>query len=189
MVEPEDELAPRPPKGSIKYQDIKNQERQPGDRYERLMAAEGGEVDDDDRAISHTVHAPYADDDLSKDEGVMTIEIGKDPDHDYIYKQGELGRRQPRPDSMMDRHGDMVDRIFRKKYSKGGIVSNDSHSFADESPNEFDDLVLDDHLEEHYTGANSGDEIGDRPEDHDRADIVARIMASRRKKDRNPRPA
>ena len=40
-----------------------------------------------------------------------------------------------------------------------------------------------------YTGANSGDEIGNEQEDEDRRDIVSRIMKSRRLMDRNPRPA
>ncbi len=87
---------------------------------------------------------------------------------------------------------DMVGRIMKGRaqhMSKGGRVANRTDDYTDEEPNQFDDLVKDDDLEEHYTGANSGDEIGDHQEDEDRHDIVARIMKSRRLKDRNPRPA
>lgn len=74
-------------------------------------------------------------------------------------------------------------------YSRGGRVSNDTPISADFADNQFDDLVKDDDLEEHYTGANSGDELGDAQEDEDRDDIVSRIMKSRKLRDRNPRPA
>lgn len=95
---------------------------------------------------------------------------------------------------------DMVSRIMKKRspayesearYSEGGRVSNNTHPFeADfEDPNEFDDLVLRDDLEFGYDGKNSGDELGNEQEDEDRKDIVSRIMASRRKKDRMPNPA
>lgn len=78
----------------------------------------------------------------------------------------------------------------RKMMSKGGMVANDTGegANADELPNQFDDLVLDDHLEQHDTGANSGDELGDHQEDEDRRDIVSQIMKSRKKKDRLPHP-
>lgn len=90
--------------------------------------------------------------------------------------------------------GDIVDRIMRKgmnKMSKGGMVANQEHGpmdedLADFSKNEFDDLVLRDDLDQSYTGANSGDEIGDGQEDEDRRDIVSRIMKSRKMKDKMP---
>jgi len=87
---------------------------------------------------------------------------------------------------------DMVSRIMKQRqhhYSHGGKVANRSEVEADFEPNEFDDLSKDDDLEQHYTGANSGDEIGDVQEDEDRHDIIERIMRSRRKKDRMPIPA
>lgn len=87
---------------------------------------------------------------------------------------------------------DMVARIMAsraKGYSKGGQVSNKTEPLADFEENEFDDLVKRDDLDFHYTGANSGDELGNEQEDHDRHDIVSKIMKSRRLKDRNPRPA
>lgn len=74
-------------------------------------------------------------------------------------------------------------------YSEGGMVANSDEMEADSSPNEFDDLHLRDDLESSYTGGNSGDELSSMGEDERRKDIVSRIMASRRKKDHNPRPA
>lgn len=86
--------------------------------------------------------------------------------------------------------GSMVDRIMKKRgYSKGGRVANDTGNTADFKPNEFDDLALRDDLEGGYDGANSGDELGNAQEDEDRRDIVSRIMRSRAKRDRMPRPA
>lgn len=128
-------------------------------------------------------------------------------------KLGMHGEDEQGPDSMMMAHGgelhgveeghqdemyemDMVDRIMKKRqmhYSKGGMIANggedDLERMADGQRNNFDDLALRDDLESSYTGANSGDELSSDREDHDRADIVARIMSSRRKKDRMPRPA
>lgn len=87
-------------------------------------------------------------------------------------------------------YGDeIVDRIMRKCYSKGGMVANDTPPIADSEEADYDDLALRDDLESSYTGANSGDELGDAQEDEDRHDIVSRIMKSRAKKDRMPRPA
>lgn len=84
---------------------------------------------------------------------------------------------------------DMVERIMKHRYSKGGEVANETEPMVDSEPAEYDDLVKDDDLEFHDTGANSGDEDGDEQEDEDRKDIVSRVMKSRKKKDRMPRPA
>lgn len=88
---------------------------------------------------------------------------------------------------------DVVDRIMSRRancMSEGGKVANGSmtEALADESPNEFDDLVLRDDLESSSDGENNGDFIGDEQEDADRRDIVARVMRSRAKKDRLPNP-
>lgn len=84
---------------------------------------------------------------------------------------------------------DMVSRIMKHRYSEGGMVANDTPPIADEMPADYDDLALRDDLEMSETGANSGDEIGDDQEDEDRDDIVKRVMKSRAKKDKMPRPA
>lgn len=86
---------------------------------------------------------------------------------------------------------DLVDRIMAKRYSKGGMVANggedDFEDMADSKPNEFDYLALEDTLEPHID--EDFNEHGDEQEMMDRHDIVARIMKSRMKKDKMPRPA
>lgn len=90
---------------------------------------------------------------------------------------------------MVDREDHLVDRIMEKRFSKGGMVANETDvAAADEMPAQFDDLVLDDDLSFSETGANSGDELGDAREDEDRRDIVAQVM-KKRNKQHNPRPA
>lgn len=89
-----------------------------------------------------------------------------------------------------DHEADMVSRIMKRMYSKGGMVANDvGIAEADKEPAEYDDLVLRDDLDSSYTGENSGDEIGNEGEDERRSDIVSRIMRSRKKGGRMPRPA
>lgn len=79
-----------------------------------------------------------------------------------------------------------------KGYSEGGMVANEDQGESASDPdemakwkdNEFDDLALRDDLESSYSGENSGDELGDEAEDHERNDIISRVMKSRMKKDR-----
>lgn len=82
----------------------------------------------------------------------------------------------------------IVDRIM-KRFAKGGAVEQDTPVMADFEDNDFDVLPGMEDTEADETGKNSGDEIGDEQEDDDRKDIVSRIMKSRSKKDRMPRPA
>lgn len=86
---------------------------------------------------------------------------------------------------------DMIGHIMKKlkHYSEGGKVSNEDEPVVDSEEAEYDDLEKDDDLKEHYTGKNSGDEIGDEQEDEDQRDTVSQIMKSRKKKDKMPRPA
>jgi hypothetical protein len=104
-----------------------------------------------------------------------------------IYEEHEENLKQlksmPKPKLKGLAHGGPV-----HHYSHGGKVANDDHAFEYEfhTPNQFDDLVKDDNLEFHYTGANSGDYLSDAREDHDRHDIVSKIMKSRAKKDKLP---
>lgn len=116
-------------------------------------------------------------------------------DNDEMDMISRIMQKRRQPEAEMEgplEESDLTSRIMHKRsqmYSEGGRIANEQHHFADESPNDFDDLALRDDLEFHDTGANSGDELGDSREEHDRSDIVARVMASRRKKDRMPRPA
>lgn len=62
---------------------------------------------------------------------------------------------------------DMIDRVMKNYYSKGGQVANDvGVAEADKLPAEYDDLVLRDDLED---TAGPGNEIGED-------DVVSRIM-------------
>lgn len=94
---------------------------------------------------------------------------------------------------------DMIDRIMMKRskdlssldrYSEGGKVANETDiDCADSMPAQFDDLVLRDDLKSSYDGINAGDYLDNEQENEDRKDIIARIMASRKKKDKLPNPA
>ena len=113
------------------------------------------------------------------DKGLMKHHYG-DPEEEetHLQHERELEEREEVHEEEHPRH-----------LSEGGRIANDDEPMADSEPAQYDDLVKDDHLHEHYTGANSGDEIGDEEEDEDRHEIVSRIMKSRRLKDRMPRPA
>jgi hypothetical protein len=88
-------------------------------------------------------------------------------------------------ETSMEEQG-LVDRIMmnRKqnnageaKFSEGGKVANQDEIEAGFSPNEFDDLHLNDNLESSYgDDDNSGDALGNEQEDKDRSDLVDRIM-------------
>lgn len=88
---------------------------------------------------------------------------------------------------------DMVGRIMRHRgyMAEGGEMRNETGEDADMEMNQFDDMVKEDpdFSKADYTGANSGDEIGNEHLDEDEEDLVARIMKQRRMKDRNPVPA
>lgn len=80
---------------------------------------------------------------------------------------------------------DMVGRIMKHRFSKG-----EEEPVADFESNDFDylDQIGGDH-EADYDEENSGDDIGNKAEDDDQHDVVKRIMKSRSKKDKMPRPA
>jgi hypothetical protein len=88
---------------------------------------------------------------------------------------------------------DMIGRIMAQRqemYSEGGKVSNrtDDEDLAGFEHNDFDVLGSDDDLEFEDTAANSGDELGNKQEDEDRADKIMRKMLASRKQT-NPKPA
>jgi len=113
-----------------------------------------------------------------------------------------LGHSKDDPESSphMAHGGDIVSRIMEarhpkpKKMAEGGLAADegeaDYHELADHDPNDFDYLSVsdrDDHTEN--SGASDGDELGDAQEDHDREDIIKRIMKQRSMKQHNPKPA
>lgn len=81
-----------------------------------------------------------------------------------------------------------------KKMAEGGLVdrimSARKGETADEKPADFDamdDMTIPDDAD--YTGANSGDMLGNEAMDENDADLIRRIMRSRAKKDTMPRTA
>lgn len=107
-------------------------------------------------------------------------EMGGEGFHDESY-MGNPGNAWDNYQST-EHEEDMVGRVMAQReqsYSEGGKVANSDEIEAGFSPNEFDDLHLRDDLESSYTGANSGDELGNAREDKDREDIISRIMRSR----------
>ena len=134
---------------------------------EGRMFAEGGEADSDD---------DYGHMEEPENEPIKSISL----------KPSYMAQDQDQEENPHD----MVAKVMSKhKYSKGGEVANDTPIHADFEENDFDDLAKDDGLNFSLTGKNSGDELGNHQEDHDRGDIIAKILRSRAKKDKNPRPA
>jgi hypothetical protein len=156
--------------------------------------ADGGEVSPQPTS-SATVDPKKASDMASSMKKAFGYADGGEVDDDFA--KAEEPPEKPAPITGAYAHGGMMDdddlvmRIMKKRYSKGGMVANDTPITADFEKNDFDMLALDgeDFAPADETGANSGDELGDDREDEDRHDIVSRIMKSRAKKDRLPRPA
>lgn len=144
-----------------------------------------GFVDHEGDDVKHDHMAMEEDDRMLNQHG--DDETG--PTGSRMAKGGFIGSEQS------DAHeDDMVGRVMKKRqkmYSEGGKVANDDHPFEYEfeEPDQFDVLAKEDDLKSSYTGANSGDELGNKRLDEDDEDIVSRVMRSRSKKDRNPRPA
>ena len=98
-------------------------------------------------------------------------------------------------------HSDPSKPIIMQKLAKGGVVDRimakrkgplaeamegeaEEDHLADSEENEFDDVVKEDSAESHIP---SDEEHSDEQEDEDRKDIVSKIMASRRLKDKMPK--
>lgn len=149
----------------------------PSSRRERAMMAFGGEA-----------RAETEDDRMLNQHG--DEEVGA---------EGTADDNEAEPDRMVEHPvenqadvEDMVGKIMAqrgKHFSEGGEVANDDEITAGFLPNEFDDLALRDGLEQSYTGANSGDELGNASEEERRRAMVAEIMRGRRGRERMPSPA
>lgn len=174
------------------------------------LYADGGQIEDNWQSAGN----PHGDGDLMGDahydaemeSGFMDHEGDmKRPNASALFENdkdlGQMGENETGPmgayaeggmaGEQTDSHMmDMIGRIISKRcYSKGGEVANDTPIVAGHKPNQFDDLVLRDDLESSYDGDNAGDHLGNAQESEDRKDIVSRVMKSRAKKDRMPRPA
>jgi len=122
--------------------------------------------------------------------------VAHEPTHDSMVEHDVMNQMGDEDEGAgdMDSINPMVMRIIMglaKGYSEGGQVANeesgestDEPTMAKASGNEVDDLALRDDLEFKSTGANAGDENDDAQENHDREDMVSRIIRSRSKKDR-----
>lgn len=150
------------------------------------MMAQGGPVDSVPEAPSKNAKAMQAG---ATSSGIPTWDEAKNNIKESL-GMAEGGEAEMHP--MI--HKIMMGRM--KGYSKGGMVANEDSGESTDEPtmakadgNEFDDLALDDDMSFDSTGSNAGDELGNEQEDHDEADIIARVMKSRAKKDHNPRPA
>ena len=119
-----------------------------------------------------------------KESGYLDMPPDSDKPNAAAMEETEHGQRGINDDDL-----DLVGRIMARMYSEGGRVANDTPPIADSEPADYDDLANRDDLESSYTGANSGDEIGDKQEDEDREDVASRAYRSWKKKDRNPSPA
>jgi hypothetical protein len=125
----------------------------------------------------------------SEDDLVTRIMEKRSPTFESEARLADGGPVLPGADSAQD----SMRKAF--KFSEGGRVANQEHGednndLAGFSPNEFDDLVLRDDLESTYgEDDNAGDSLDNEGENERREDIVARIMKSRAKKDKLPRPA
>lgn len=102
-------------------------------------------------------------------------------------KRKKMGMKSDADPDMSSMHEDVVDRVMAKRMAEGGMV-NDESDRADSKSADFDELDQEPVTEFSYTGANSGDELGNAQEEEDRRDIVARVMRKRMKQS-NPRPA
>ncbi len=108
---------------------------------------------------------------------------------------GEVGEmdapdEEPKENESADMEDeDMIGRIMKKRkmMAHGGKVEEPE---ADFDSTDFDELDKEPAPHDaDYTGANSGDEIGDAEIDENDHDLISRIMRSRAKRDRMPRPA
>jgi hypothetical protein len=145
--------------------------------------AEGGEVDSEDEKTAIASNRKW-----EKEHGAPPKTDSEIKETLHNFQKNSWG------DSIVHR---IMSKAFKEEgepeeqnFSEGGQVANDTEELADSRPNEFDDLVLRDGLSSDFgDDDNSGDELGNEQEEKDRHDIVARVMRSRAKKDRMPRPA
>lgn len=154
--------------------------------------AEGGKVSSNKsrQNFEKGVHES-ASDDMSSDKGTSMAGHAARKGHQWSNQEHRrvLDEMKKMPNPQLKAEGGEVDPTTEvtcphcaKSFSHGGQVANSDEPVADFMPNEFDDLHLRDDLDSSYTGANSGDELGNEQEDEDRKDLVSRAMIKRRAK-------
>ncbi len=130
------------------------------DKQDRTNLADGGEV------------KPIVDPDKSKEMADAMKKAFR------FARGGEVGCAMCEGGRCME-HGGMVDRIMAKRQP----------DLADFKPNEFDELELDPAPSPPHSGDDYGDDLGNEALHENDRDLISRIMRSRAKKDRLPRPA
>jgi hypothetical protein len=186
-------------------------------RKDRMLMAMGGQIEDNYQSASTSAsQAHMADPDNQAEpagdamhmcsgagcahpshNAAAASEDARDLNQHGEIEEGPQGGAYAEGGQIEDNHQseaheeDMIGRIMKQRqqmYSEGGKVANADKEITGDMPNEFDDLHLRDDLESDSDGANNGDELGNAQEDKDRKDVVSRIMASRKKKDKLPNP-
>lgn len=165
------------------------------------LMAEGGEMSKRERAI-HAFKGGYIGSYQHEEDEVdggdahpMAEEHVEHPEsHDSMVSHDVMNQEGDEDEGAGG--GDPMDPVVMKivmgrakGYSKGGMVANEDSGESASEPdemakwedNEFDELGKSGGMDGHYSGS---EEIGDEPEDHDRDDIVKRVMKSRSKRDR-----
>lgn len=165
------------------------------------LEAEGGEMSKRDRAI-HAFKGGYIGSYQHEEDEVdggdahpMAEENVEHPEsHDSMVSHDVMNQEGDEDEGAGG--GDEIDPVVMKivmgrakGYSKGGMVANEDSGESASEPddmakweeNEFDELGKSGGMDGHYSGS---EEIGDEQEDHDRDDIVKRVMKSRSKRDR-----
>lgn len=132
------------------------------------MMADGGEIEEEMQSGYDIPDEKYMEEPMESEEDLVDRimhQRKKMADGDYL----EGKEMYPHAE------GKMFD--VTNKYSEGGKVANSDEIEAGFDPNEFDDLHLRDDLSSSYgEDDNAGDDLGNKQEDEDRADLVDRIM-------------
>lgn len=174
----------------------------------RKKMAHGGSPEKHMKGVHHPIRAAE-DDDPPEIKQLFHDKVGRSPagsannlgmktrakeEHERVL--GEM-RSMPKPNLYAEGgkvDGDeMLDGIMRKRcYAEGGKVEEDHETaepIADFEANDFDLMHQEDVPDVHDTGANSGDEIGDKALEDEEHDELDEIMRSRKMKGRMPVPA
>ena len=166
-----------------------------GDAPKPKLMAEGGEMTKRDRAMAAFIGSYQPEDKPEIDGGnahPMAEENVSHPESHDSSVSHEVENQEGDEDEGAGGGNEVHPMVLKivmgraKGYSKGGVVANEHEESTDEQLNEFDDLPKDDHLEAHQDGS---EEHGDEEEDEDREEVVKKVLSSRSKKDRMPRPA
>lgn len=149
--------------------------------HDKGTSASGAKIRSGNRSMDFSKHPIASAPSIHREMGREDHREAKERAAESLY--AEHDRPKPKLKGLAeggDVEGDHIDRILSKCMSEGGVVSNEQGEHADEMPNEFDDMVLDDHLDFHDTAANSGDDLGSKL--NQKEDMQDRILRKRASK-------